>query len=124
MQINSTLLVQIGNFFIFYFLVRDLLCKPGNAVIEAEEALEQKLQQQLLTYGALINALEHQEKEQNSQFKQRIGVHVPPVEQFERELPLPPATVSVPSISSKEQEKLVHEVSQFIVDRMRNDSAR
>lgn len=125
MDINMTLLVQMGNFLIAYGMIRALLIKPVYAVL-MHEAAEQADLQETVESRSIILAQKEREKQEQWQAHQVELVGAMPAPKSEslfvtrQGIPSP----EIITLSAQEIEQLTHEIARVMIKNVEGDHAQ
>lgn len=120
MNINATLLVQAGNFFIAYLLFRIILLKPACAIIAQEDASRDSLEEQIAHGHEQLNEKKELQKKQWLQVHQFYKKNQPILPDQQMLLRGVHSFVSIESPSDQEIDILARELSSAIVEHVGN----
>jgi|SRR5579859_1009685 len=115
MYINATLLVQAVHFLIAYFLLRFFLYKPIVALIQKKDQDKFALMQNISDKKVIIASKEESLAHYWSQRQQDLLSKKPKIQEII--FTAPPQIQAIEEISQEQLDKLVHQVSELIVNR-------
>lgn len=120
MNINATLLVQAGNFFIAYLLFRLILLKPACAIIEQEDAARDSLEEGIAHGQEQLNEKKEFQKKQWLQVHQFYKKNQPTLPDQQLFYQGMRSSISIESFSHQEVDLLARELSSAIVEHVGN----
>jgi hypothetical protein len=118
MNINATLLVQVGNFFIAYFLFRIILLRRACQVIDQEDAYRESLNEQIMHGREQFDEKKALQRKQWLQLHQFYKKNQPTLLDHQVVFHEGGSFVSIEQLSMQEIETLAHQMSTTIVERV------
>lgn len=117
MDINFTFFVQIFHFFIAYYILEKLFCRPTIKALEKEKTVYTDLLASITTQQNLLTQKEQDKHNEWQRIKLFFSQALPLLGQ-KKEEPLAVKTPSIPTISAHEQQKLRHNIYKILKQRL------
>jgi hypothetical protein len=118
MNLNLTLFVQMGNFFIAYLLISKMLLKPGLAVLQASDARRQQLRTYVMEEQERLLVNKNHKLELWRACQRYFKTHQPQVVLEKRVLGKAYAIKRAPELSVGRIRALTDEVAQALKKRV------
>lgn len=119
-MINATIIVQVGNFLLAYYALKKLLFSPAIVIVEQEQAIQNKLENQIVYQHEKVAAKEQERAVAWTAFRRSLDDTVPHTEKrvtIQVQKPL----LQIPLCEPDRQQLLQQQVADSIVRMVRHD---